>query len=284
MKTTTVAALGWTGLAIAGGTGKYSASWTTDPSLPDHVLYAPTNPPAGLKLPVIAWGEGACSFNGLDFQKFLIEVASYGVFIIANGSPTGGENVNGMAETSYPNATAHRVAIDWVTKVAGTTGGKYANVDASRLAAAGMSCGGIQSYAIGWDPRVTAIGIFNSGIKNLTDVDWPKNITKPIFYFLGGPTDIAYENGERDYTVLPATTPKWKGNLPVGHGGTYNQTNGGKFGVAAVHWARWLLRGDKSAATWFTGNGTGTARGDGWSVAYQSLDLMKIDKIDNVDA
>jgi hypothetical protein len=63
------------------------------------------------------------------------------------------------------------------------------------------------------DPRVTVIGIFNSG-EFTTSVKSTK-VTKPIFYFLGGSTDIAYANGERDYKNLPATTPKWKGNLPV---------------------------------------------------------------------
>ena len=87
--------------------------------------------------------------------------------------------------------------------------------------------------------------------------------------------------GERDYSLLPASTPKWKGNLDVGHGGTYFEPNGGKFGVAAAHWARWVLRGDQSAASWFTGNGTGTARGDAWDVVYQSLNLLQVTPVDN---
>jgi len=42
-------------------------------------------------------------------------------------------------------------------------------------------------------------------------------------------TDIA--KGERDYANMPAGVPKWKGNLPVGHGGTYTEPNDGKFGI-----------------------------------------------------
>ena len=34
----------------------------------------------------------------------------------------------------------------------------------------------------------------------------------------------------------------------IGHGGTYNQDNGGPFGVAAVAWLKWQLMGDTSAA------------------------------------
>ncbi|KAK0649105.1 hypothetical protein B0T16DRAFT_389232 [Cercophora newfieldiana] len=226
------------------------ASWSTDATLPSHVVYAPTNPPAGLKLPVLVWGQTGCTYNGRVFDTFLTEVASHGILILSNGTPNGASNPNGVAETASPNTTLHRTAIDWVTKTAGT--GKYTGVDISRLAVAGQSCGGMQALFVSPDPRVTAIGIFNSGVINASD-PLPSKITKPIFYFLGGSTDIAYTNGERDYTRLPASTPKWKGNLNVGHMGTYSQANGGKFGVAASNWAKWVLRGNSTAAGWFTG-------------------------------
>jgi len=85
--------------------------------------------------------------------------------------------------------------------------------------------------------------------------------------------------GERDYTFLPATTPKWKGNLNVGHMGTYSQANGGKFGVAASNWAKWLLRGNTTAATFFTGTGPGTAKGDGWNTVSESLDGVEVSSL-----
>ncbi|KAK0611306.1 hypothetical protein B0T14DRAFT_594434 [Immersiella caudata] len=253
------------------------ASWTTDPTLPSHVIYAPTNPPATLKLPVLVWGQTGCTYNGRVFDAFLTEVASHGILILSNGTPNGASNPNGIAETQNPNTTLHRTAMDWVTKNAGT--GKYAGVDASRLAVAGQSCGGMQALFVSPDPRVTAIGIFNSGVINAAD-PLPSKTTKPIFYFLGGPTDIAYTNGERDYTVLPASTPKWKGNLAVGHMGTFSQANGGKFGVAGSNWAKWLLRGNVTAAAYFTGSGPGTAQGDGWATVSQTLDGIKVASLD----
>jgi hypothetical protein len=42
-------------------------------------------------------------------------------------------------------------------------------------------------------------------------------------------------------------TPVFYGVYPVGHGGTYNEDNGGPFGVAAVAWLKWQLMGDTSA-------------------------------------
>jgi dienelactone hydrolase len=84
-------------------------------------------------------------------------------------------------------------SIDFITKAAGT--GNYANVDASKIAAAGMSCGGLEAYANAQDPRVKALGIFNSGEKSPAETqNVVPPIKKPIFYFLGGTPDIAYEN------------------------------------------------------------------------------------------
>jgi hypothetical protein len=52
---------------------------------------------------------------------------------------------------------------------------------------------------------------------------------------------------------------------------TYSETNGGEFGVAASRWAEWILRGNQTSSNFFTGVGTGTAIGDGWTTASSSL-------------
>jgi hypothetical protein len=59
--------------------------------------------------------------------------------------------------------------------------------------------------------------------------------------------------------------------MPVGHGGTYNQPNGGKFAVAAVRWLQWTLQSNSTAAAFFTGDG---AAKDGWTT--ESKELQKI--------
>ena len=155
-------------------------------------IYAPVNPPATLKLPVLVWGETGCTPNARVFETFLTQVASQGIIILANGIPdTTAQNPNGVVDTRKPNGAQHKASIDFITKAAGS--GKYANVDASRIAVAGQSCGGMQAHTQGADPRVTVIGIFNSGQVEPFEPA-PSKITKPIFYFLGGSTDIAYTN------------------------------------------------------------------------------------------
>ena len=122
---------------------------------------------------------------------FLKEVASHGVLVLANGVPGGGDNPNGIGETSNPNSALHLEALDWITTGEGAEA--YPGADTSRIAAAGQSCGGIQAYSVAGDERVTALGIFNSGMIDASD-PIPATVTKPIFYFLGGSTDIAYAN------------------------------------------------------------------------------------------
>jgi len=69
------------------GSGPYPARFLQDASLPQHTVYAPKEPPKGVKLPVIAWGNGACGMDGSGFANFLLEIASHGFLVIADGAP-----------------------------------------------------------------------------------------------------------------------------------------------------------------------------------------------------
>lgn len=117
-------------------------------------------------------------------------VASHGYLAIASGAP------GGRASTTAAMMTA---SIDFAVKVAGT--GAYANVDATKIMAAGYSCGGVEAMAQSWDPRVNSIGIFSSGL--LTNYTAASTFTKPIFYVLGGPSDVAYANVSHPSLSLP---------------------------------------------------------------------------------
>jgi hypothetical protein len=44
----------------SGGSGPYKAHYFTDPSLPNHTIYAPKVPVTGRKMPLIAWANGGC--------------------------------------------------------------------------------------------------------------------------------------------------------------------------------------------------------------------------------
>ena len=245
----------------SGGTGPYPAKYSTDGSLQSHTIYAPQNPPAGVKMPVLVWGNGACSANGLSQAAFLTQIASFGFLVIASGGPNqGGSTNSGMMKAS----------IDWATT---RPNNKWNNVeiDSTKVAAAGFSCGGVEAYDMKGDARVTTLGIFNSGL--LSNTQAISSNRKTTFYFLGGSSDIAYQNGERDYRGLPAGVASWKGNQNTGHGATYDRPNGGSFAIAAAKWLQFVLQGNSEAATWFKGNGAQQA---GWAVEKKNLDSIKV--------
>ncbi|MEU4420208.1 cellulose binding domain-containing protein [Actinoplanes sp. NPDC024001] len=249
--------------AAVGGSGPYPADYETSSGLPNHTIYRPQNLPAE-RMPVFVWGNGGCSGNGLSQQNFLREIASHGFLAIANGAP------NGSGSTTAQQLTQ---SINWAVAENSRVGGKYyGRLDTTRIAAGGFSCGGLEAYAVSGDPRVTTTTIFSSGLLNDADDYQLRRLTKPIAYFIGGPGDIAYPNAMDDWNKLPAGLPAFMGNLNVGHGGTYDQVNGGEFARVAVLYLKWRLKGDTTAGGSFVGANCGLC-GTQWQVRQKNLTL-----------
>ncbi|KAL0930158.1 cellulose-binding family II [Colletotrichum truncatum] len=262
-----------------GGTGPHKSYSFEVESLANHTFYQPLESALGsdLKLPVIVWGNGGF---GLAFRAFLNEVTSHGALAIATGAPfvDPEDYVPPPSDPSNPasgqNPAALTAAIDWVHENAGKGGWKH--IDSSRIGVWGQSCGGLESYLAGInDTRVSHIGIFNSGLLNETSSKAiAGNLKKPVFYTLGGPTDIAFPNGERDYTTLPAGTPAWKANHDLGHSVAFDAPNGGIPAMVGTQIMRWMLRGDASAKDWFTGDNPKTIGIK--DVVYKDLDSITV--------
>ncbi|MFG2085200.1 MULTISPECIES: alpha/beta hydrolase [unclassified Spirillospora] len=248
--------------AVPGGTGPYPADYETTWRLWDHTVYRPENLPSGIRLPIVAWGNGACSADGTMFENFLKELASHGFLVIANGRP------GGFGRTDADMLTE---AIDWAIEENGRVGGKYrGKIDTGKVAVMGQSCGGLEAYEVSADPRVTATGIWNSGMLSDSDNWQLARLHAPIGYFVGGPSDIAYENAMDDWDRLPAGLPAFMGNLDVGHMGTYGEPNGGEFGRVGAAWLKWQLKGDAAAGRLFVGPDCGLCDSE-WSVRQKNL-------------
>ena len=127
----------------------------------------------------------------------------------------------------------------------------------------GQSCGGLQALAVSHDPRITTTVVWNSGAlppgssspalkQSAGNKDSLNRLHGPVAYFIGGPTDVAYPNAEDDFARI-SKVPVFKANLNVGHGGTYRQPGGGRFGEVAVAWLDYQLKGSAEAAKWFVG-------------------------------
>ena len=264
-----------------GGTGPYKVLMLEDPSLEAHTIFAPQDlAPFGKKnpLPVLVWGNGACTNSPWEHYKFLNEIASHGFLVIATGYiPMEEKPFRGPMSTSAQQIES----IDWaIAQNADKNSPYYGRIDVDHIAAAGMSCGGLQTLDNATDPRLKTIMICNSGLfinpgTAVPNMPMPakerlQEITVPVIYILGGPEDIAYENGMDDFHRL-VKVPAFAANYPVGHGGTYRQDHGGEFTVPALAWHQWQLKGDKEAAKLFQGADCGLANREGWTVEKNGL-------------
>ena len=264
-----------------GGTGPYKVLMLEDPSLEAHTIFAPQDlAPFGKKnpLPVLVWGNGACTNSPWEPYKFLNEIASHGFLVIATGYiPMEEKPFRGPMSTSAQQIES----IDWaIAQNADKNSPYYGRIDVDHIAAAGMSCGGLQTLDNATDPRLKTIMICNSGLfinpgtavpnMPMPAKDRLQEITVPVIYILGGPEDIAYENGMDDFHRL-VKVPAFAANYPVGHGGTYRQDHGGEFTVPALAWLQWQLKGDQEAAKLFQGADCGLANREGWTIEKNGL-------------
>jgi hypothetical protein len=185
----------------------------------------------------------------------------------AGGAPGGGRG-------NMTDGTALIQAIDWLAREEGNPASRFhQKVDTSRVAAMGMSCGGLMSYGASADPRIATVGIWNSGLVQ-PDEKIFAGLHSPVIIVTGGESDIAYANGKRDFETMPAKVPVFYGVYPsIGHGGTYSQDNGGAFGVAAVAWLKWHLMNDTGATGrgYFAGDGCKLCGDPQWQVASRGL-------------
>jgi dienelactone hydrolase len=258
------------------GDGPYPAMIEIDPALPGHVVYRPadlTRVGAG-QLGLFVWGNGGCAADGTSSRHHLAQIASYGYLVIAPGAWRSGPNAKAKAEgprvrgadgamPPAPTSAADLTrALDWALAENARSGSRYAGkIDPAAVAAGGFSCGGVQAIEIAPDQRIKTLVVQNSGLfsdmsQAISGMQVPKEalqkIHTPVIYLQGGPTDIAFANGNDDFARINHV-PAVMVNLPVGHGGTYDKPMGGKAASIVIDWLNWQLRGDASAGRTFAG-------------------------------
>ncbi len=261
-----------------GGTGPSKAIMKEEATLPAHTVFVPQDLSLfGPKkpLPVLVWGNGACTNSPWEHYKFLNEIASYGFIVLATGYiPMDEQPYRGPMSTSQQQIES----IDWAFAQNADPHSPYYNkLDVKNICLAGMSCGGLQTLFNCADPRITSLMICNSGLFNRQNANQavggmpmpPKEklaeIHTPIMYLLGGESDIAYGNGMDDFHRINHV-PACAANFPVGHGGTYRQPHGGEFSVVALAWLQWQLKGDKQAAKMFVGKNCELSKRKDWTI------------------
>jgi hypothetical protein len=101
--------------------------------------------------------------------------------------------------------------------------------------------------------------------------DHLQKLHSPVLYIDGGKSDMAYPNGEDDYARIDKIPIAIAHFDDVGHGGTYNQPNGGEFGKVAVAWLKWQLKGDETAKKMFAGSDCGLCKDAEWDYKKKKM-------------
>jgi hypothetical protein len=278
--------------------GPYAVTIEANPGLLTHTIYRPADlaPFTGdRRLPIVAWGNGACSNAGLGFQIFLSNIASHGFVIIVSGpkdAPLPKFPPPGAAPPPMPppggalpfpmtKDADMQTALNWAVAETARVGSPYYHrLDPDKIAVMGQSCGGLQAINNSADPRVKTSMIWNSG--TFPDGGMPMKMSgatkaslalihAPIAYINGGPHDIAFANANDDVSRIQGV-PVFEGWINVGHGGTYWDPGGGRFAPIAVAWLQWRLNGDMRAARMFEGVDCGLCNDPVWHITKKDME------------
>lgn len=265
-----------------GGSGRHKAVAVREKSLPDFVVYRPMNIDAAMtvgrpgmfatgqpkkeKLPVLIFCNGGCMDTSIGYENMLTDIASYGYVVVAIGE------LQMMAQHEKDQHTPSSMvkrALDWICSPASPY---YNYIDTEKIAAAGHSCGGAQVLANAVDPRLKNYLILNAGMGKMTMADASakslKNLHGPILYLVGGTSDVAWQNAQQDYKAIKRVPVVLADNTQSGHGGTYEQPNGGANARMVRAWLDWQLKGRQENERLFIG---GDLTGyDGFTIQHKN--------------
>lgn len=244
-----------------GGSGPHKAVAVREKSLTDFVVYRPMNLDAAMrvgrlgmfqtgevkktKLPVLVFCNGGCMDTSIGYENMLTDLASYGYVVVAIGELQ--MLAQHEKDQHTPSSMVQR-ALDWIVQQAADPASSYYNkIDVDKIAAAGHSCGGAQVLAHAADKRLKTYLILNAGMGKMTMADASrkslKNLHGPILYLVGGKEDLAWANAQMDYQAIKRVPVVLADNTKSGHGGTYEQPNGGANSRMVRAWLDWQLKG-----------------------------------------
>ncbi len=234
--------------ATGSGPHRVTVETNSDPGINEGTIFRPTDLDGAEKYPIFVWGEGACSKNGLSNATAMAEIASYGYFVVADGTP-GGSGNRTMDRSNLPAMAAPLIAyIDWaIAENAKPCSAYYQHLDATKIASNGFSCGGLMSQATVLDPRIVTWGVTSSGMAGANQAFYDA-IHTPVLFVEGGPSDIAYDGGLEGYdTISQMDVPVLWFSKDIGHGGDLGAARGGDFTKINLAWLNWWLKGDLTA-------------------------------------
>jgi hypothetical protein len=232
-------------------------------------------------LPVMVWGNGGCAIDSTHFSGFLTTIASHGVLVLGTVPQ---EGAAGRQET----ADDMRAAIDWAGKENVRAGSPLnGKIAVDKVAAMGTSCGGFLSIALGADPRVKSIGVFNSGVQTppagqaaapgrgvpsaQPTADALPKLHGSVLLLNGGEPDFLMGASAATFEAINHMPAFYGSRHNAGHSATYFHPGGGEFANVASNWLLWTFKSDKEAGKMFVGNNCSLCTNSNWDVRSKGI-------------
>jgi hypothetical protein len=228
-------------------------------------------------LPVVVWGNGGCAVDNTRYNGFLTTIASHGFLVITTAAAP---QQNG-APRRLATADELKAAIDWADAENKRAGSPLkGKIETKQVAVMGQSCGGFLSIALGADPRVGTIGVFNSGVQEATGSAGPsslptssalKKLHGPVLLINGHKRDFMMERSRATYDAIDRLPAFYGARHGAGHTATAYHPGGGEFANVASNWVMWLFKGDGKAGAMFVGAKCGLCTNANWDAESKRL-------------
>ncbi len=254
---------------------------TSEPAFgaPGYVAFRPADLsafPGRDSLPVLVWGNGGCAVDSTRYAGFLSTIASHGFLVLGTAAQAGEARRQASADDL-------RAAIDWAEKENARAGSPlHGKVATEKIAVMGQSCGGFLATALGADPRVTTIGVFNSGVRPANADGTPSRFPTaaalpklhgPVLLVNGGKRDFMMGASAATFDMIRNVAAFYGSRHNAGHTATVFHPGGGEFANVASSWLMWQFKGDRNAATMFVGEDCGLCKNPDWDVRSKGFDI-----------
>jgi dienelactone hydrolase len=217
-------------------------------------------------LPVVVWGNGGCAIESPRYAGFLSTIASHGFLVVTTTgtAAAGGAPARATAENL-------KAAVDWAVAENARAGSPLAGkIETGKVAVMGQSCGGILSVALGADPRVGTIGVFNSGVQE-NGVEQLKQLHGPVLLINGHERDFMFARSKATFDAIEELPAFYGARHGAGHTATAYHPGGGEFANVASNWVLWQFKGDRKASQMFVGAKCGLCTNPNWDAESKRL-------------
>jgi hypothetical protein len=257
-------------LAVAGPYQVTSEAAFGNPGL---MVFHPSNLdafPSRDTLPVLVWGNGGCAIDTARYSGFLSTISSHGFLVVGTAAQGQAQQGQQGQQGQRRQATADdlRSGIDWAFAENARSGSPLrGKIDTNQVAVMGQSCGGFLSLALGADPRVKTIGMFNSGVQppnpnapagngqaaRFPTTDAIKDLHGPVLLINGGERDFLMGASHATYEAISHVPAFYGSRDNAGHTATVFHPGGGEFANVASNWLRWQFKKNSEASKMFVG-------------------------------